>query len=40
RRISLSMKAAAETLGVEVEVKPMDTPEDEAEAAAPVEDAE
>ena len=33
RRISLSMKAAAETLGVEVEVKPMDKPEDEAEEA-------
>ena len=32
RRISLSMKAAAETLGVEVEVKPMDKPEEEAEA--------
>ena len=30
RRISLSMKAAAETLGFEVEVTPMDKPEDEA----------
>ena len=30
RRISLSMKSAAETLGVEVEVKPMDEPEAEA----------
>ena len=30
RRISLSMKAAAETLGFEVEVEPMDKPEDEA----------
>ncbi len=29
RRISLSMKAAAETLGVEVEVKPLDKPEGE-----------
>ena len=28
RRISLSMKSAAETLGVEVEVKPMDKPEE------------
>ncbi len=38
RRISLSMKAAAETLGVEVEVKPMDKPEDEAEDEAPAEE--
>lgn len=40
RRISLSMKAAAETLGVEVEVKPMDKPEAEPEVSveeAPVE---
>ena len=29
RRISLSMKAAAETLGVEVEVKPLDKPEED-----------
>ncbi len=29
RRISLSMKAAAETLGFEVEVAPLDKPEDE-----------
>ena len=29
RRISLSMKAAAETLGFEVAVAPMDKPEDE-----------
>ena len=36
RRISLSMKAAAETLGVEVEVKPMDKPEEAEEA--PVEE--
>ncbi|MCH3943537.1 MAG: 30S ribosomal protein S1 [Atopobiaceae bacterium] len=35
RRISLSMKAAAETLGIEVEVKPIDEPE--AEKPAPVE---
>ena len=28
-RISLSMKAAAETLGVEVEVKPLDKPEED-----------
>ncbi|SEH66607.1 MULTISPECIES: 30S ribosomal protein S1 [Atopobiaceae] len=34
RRISLSMKAAAETLGVEVEVKPMDEPEGETAEAA------
>ncbi len=42
RRISLSMKAAAETLGVEVEVKPLDKPEgEEAPAEAPAaEDAE
>ena len=32
RRISLSMKAAAETLGFEVAVEPMDKPEDEAKA--------
>ncbi len=38
RRISLSMKAAAETLGVEVEVKPMDKPEDEAAEEAPAEE--
>lgn len=31
RRISLSMKAAAETLGFEVEVEPIDKPEDEQE---------
>ncbi len=38
RRISLSMKAAAETLGTEVEVKPL--PEEEkAEEAAPAEEA-
>ncbi len=30
RRISLSMKAAAETLGTEVEVKPLDNPEEAA----------
>lgn len=43
RRISLSMKAAAETLGVEVEVKPLEKPEgaEEAPAEAPAaEDAE
>jgi small subunit ribosomal protein S1 len=35
------MKAAAETLGVEVEVKPMDEPEaEEAEEAVAEEDAE
>ena len=33
RRISLSMKAAAETLGFEVEVAPMDKPEDEGKDA-------
>jgi len=33
RRISLSMKAAAETLGVEVEVKPLDEPKAEEPAA-------
>ncbi|MBQ6651677.1 MAG: 30S ribosomal protein S1 [Atopobiaceae bacterium] len=41
RRISLSMKAAAETLGTEVEVKPLDKPEEEeapAEEEAPVEE--
>jgi small subunit ribosomal protein S1 len=37
RRISLSMKAAAETLGFEVEVAPMDEPED---ASEPEKDAE
>jgi small subunit ribosomal protein S1 len=37
RRISLSMKAAAETLGFEVEVAPMDEPED---ASEPETDAE
>ena len=39
RRISLSMKAAAETLGIEVEVKPIDEPEAEKPATeeAPVE---
>ena len=30
RRISLSMKAAAETLGIDVDVKPLDKPEEEA----------
>ncbi|MCC6098890.1 MAG: 30S ribosomal protein S1 [Olsenella sp.] len=34
RRISLSMKAAAETLGTEVEVKPLDKPEEDEENAA------
>ncbi|MBQ3282433.1 MAG: 30S ribosomal protein S1 [Atopobiaceae bacterium] len=34
RRISLSMKAAAETLGTEVEVKPLDKPEEEEAPAA------
>jgi small subunit ribosomal protein S1 len=34
RRISLSMKSAAETLGVEVEVRPLVSEEKEAEAAA------
>ena len=39
RRISLSMKAAAETLGVEVEVKPLDKPEEDEESEeAPVEE--
>ena len=41
RRISLSMKAAAETLGLDVEVKPLDKPEEEeapAEEEAPVEE--
>ena len=38
RRISLSMKAAAETLGTEVEVKPLDKPEED-EAEAPAEEA-
>ena len=33
RRISLSMKAAAETLGTEVEVKPLEKPEESEEAA-------
>ena len=33
RRISLSMKAAAETLGTEVEVKPLPESEKPAEAA-------
>ena len=37
RRISLSMKSAAETLGVDVEVKPL--AEDAPEADAAVEDA-
>jgi len=36
RRISLSMKAAAETLGTEVEVKPLDKPEED---EAPAEEA-
>ena len=34
RRISLSMKAAAETLGTEVEVKPLDKPDEDEENAA------
>ena len=33
RRISLSMKSAAETLGVEVEVRPLEGEEPEAAAA-------
>ena len=33
RRISLSMKSAAETLGVEIEVAPLDKPEEKAEDA-------
>ncbi len=37
RRISLSMKAAAETLGFEVEVAPLDKPEDEEVEAEVVE---
>ncbi|MDO4850230.1 MAG: 30S ribosomal protein S1, partial [Coriobacteriia bacterium] len=38
RRISLSMKAAAETLGTEVEVKPLPESEKPAEEAAPAEE--
>lgn len=38
RRISLSMKAAAETLGFEVEVAPLDKPEDEEEVVEVVEE--
>ncbi|HJB49157.1 MAG TPA: S1 RNA-binding domain-containing protein, partial [Candidatus Olsenella excrementigallinarum] len=41
RRISLSMKAAAETLGIEVEVKPLpesDRPAEEPEAEETVEE--
>ena len=40
RRISLSMKAAAETLGFEVEVEPMDKPEDATEATEAAETVE
>ena len=40
RRISLSMKAAAETLGFEVEVEPMDKPEEAAEATEAAETVE
>ena len=40
RRISLSMKAAAETLGFEVEVQPLDTPAEVEAEDAVVEDAE
>lgn len=39
RRVSLSMKAAAETLGIEVEVKPLE-PKDEAKKAEKAEKAE
>ena len=40
RRISLSMKAAAETLGFEVEVEPMDKPEEATEATEAAETVE
>ena len=40
RRISLSMKAAAETRGFEVEVEPMDKPEEAAEATEAAETVE